>query len=335
VAVAQKLVDRAVEPDGWQADLPAPVRHQKEKGRATPDLSSMGGMFSFLNQLMQGEQEERQPKVVAVVELMGEIGEGLTSEPGSTIAPADTVAMLDGIKDDARVVGVVLRLDSPGGSAEASDRIHHAVERLAAKKPVVALFDAVCASGGYYIGCAAPEIMVHPGTITGSIGVFALMPDISGTLARLGIGRFEVGSGPRADLFSLTGWSDDKEAALRAVVEDTDHRFQALVAKHRHLDPAVVAKLAGGRVFTGTLAVDNKLADGFGTLVSAVERVRALAHQDQPLPLERYPKSGGLLARLGFANSALGLVPARLALWADAAAKRGPSVLAWCNCADE
>ena len=335
VAVGQKLVDRAVEPDGWLAALPAPIRHQKEKGRSTPDFSSMSGMFSFFNQIMEGEQEERQPKVVAVVELMGEIGEGESSEPGTSIAPVDTVAMLDELKDDQRVVGVVLRLDSPGGSAEASDRIHHAVERLAAKKPVVALFDRVCASGGYYIGCAAPEILVHPGTITGSIGVFALMPDISGTLTRLGIGRFEVSSGPRADLFSLSAWSDDKEAALRAVVEDTDRRFQAIVAAHRHLDAAVVAKLAGGRVYTGTMAVQNKLADGFGTLVSAVERVRQLAHEDQPLPLERYPKDSGLLARLGLANTALGLLPARLKLWADIAAHRGPSVLAWCNCTDE
>lgn len=332
VAVATKLVDHAVEPDGWLQDQPGPVRTHKQGGHETPDLSSLGGILAFWNQLLSGEHAERQPKVVAVVELAGDIMEGQESQPGSTIVPDDTCKMLDGLAKDGRVVGVVVRIDSPGGDAEASDRIHHALARLAAKKPVVALFDAVAASGGYYIGCAAPEILVHHGTITGSIGVFAVAPDASGTLARLGITRVHVGTSPRSEVFSLAGWSEDKETALRAVVADTDRRFQALVAAQRHLPAATVAQLAGGRVYTGEQAVANKLADGYGSLLTAVERVRALAHEPHPLPLEHYPKSGGLLARLGLADTRLGVVPAQLALWAEIAARGQPAVLAWSNC---
>ncbi len=331
VAVAQKLVDQAVEPDGWLAGLPAPVRTQQGRQHQAPDFSSLSGIMQFMGQLTEGDRDERKPKVVAVVELAGEIVEGQTSEPGSNIAPGDTCTLLDQLKDDARVVGVVLRVDSPGGSAEASDRIHHAVKRLAAKKPVVALFDAVAASGGYYLGCAAQQVLVHHGTITGSIGVFAVAPDASLTLSRLGITRVLVSSGPRADIFGLGPWSDEKEAALRGIVVDTDHRFQALVAANRHLDPKVVEGLAGGRVYTGQQAVDLKLADGFGTLVQAVQRVRALAHEASPLPLERYPREGGLLARLGLASTSIGPVPSQLKLWVQLAASGHAGVLAWSN----
>jgi protease-4 len=331
VAVAQKLVDKAVEPDGWLADLPAPVRTIKDKAHEAPDLSSLTGIMQFMSQLTAGDRQEKKPKVVAVVELAGTIVDGRSSEPGVNIAPGDTDAMLDQLRDDPRVVGVVLRVDSPGGSAEASDHIHHALKRLVAAKPVVALFDAVAASGGYYLACAVPEILVHHGTITGSIGVFAVAPDASATLGLLGINRVLVESGPRADIFGMGAWSDDKEAALKAIVVDTDHRFQALVAANRHLDPKVVETLAGGRVYTGEQAVALKLADGYGTLLTAVQRVRALAHEPDPLPLERYPRAGGLLARLGLANSSLGPVPAQLRLWTALAASSRPSVLAWRN----
>jgi protease-4 len=270
---------------------------------------------------------------VAVVELAGQIVDGHDGQPGVNIAPGDTCALLERLRDDARVVAVVLRIDSPGGSASASDRIHHAVRRLDEQKPVVALFDGVAASGGYYIGCAAREILVHRATITGSIGVFAVMPDASATLAALGVHRHVVATGPRADLMGLGAWSDEKEAALKAVVVDVDTRFQGLVAARRHLDPAKVVDLAGGRVYTGEQAIALGLADGLGTLTSAVARARKLAGEATALPLERYPRETGLLGRLGLADSAIGPVPASLRLWLAAAQGDAPVVLAWANLA--
>jgi protease-4 len=332
VAKELKLVDVVAEPGEWLEGLPAPRRLMPDGRKSIPDLSSFGGMMQFWGQLLEGEKEEKQPKVVAVVELEGEIVEGRDGEPGVNIAPGDTCRMLAELRDDARVVAVVLRIDSPGGSAEASDRIHHAVRRLAEKKPVVALFDRVAASGGYYIGCAAKEIQVHHATITGSIGVFALAPDASGALEALGIHRHLVTTGPRADLFGLGTWDAEKDKALLTVVEDVDQRFQGLVAECRHLDPAKVKDLAGGRVYTGDRAIALGLADSVGTLVSAVARARALANEPNPLPLERYPHGGGLLAKLGLANTTLGPVPASLRLWIEAAHASAPVVMAWSNC---
>jgi protease-4 len=278
---------------------------------------------------MEGGHEERRPKVVAVVELAGQIVEGRDGQPGVNIAPGDTCALLDQLRDDPRVVAVVLRVDSPGGSASASDRIHHSVRRLDERKPVVALFDGVAASGGYYIGCAARQILVHRATITGSIGVFAVAPDASGTLAALGVHRHLVTTGPRADLLGLGPWSDEKAAALQAVVADVDARFQGLVAERRHIDRARIGELAGGRVYTGDRAIALGLADGLGTLTSAVALARTLANEGSPLPLERYPRDTGLLGRLGLAETSAGPMPASLRLWLDAARSAAPTVLAW------
>jgi protease IV len=286
-------------------------------------------MMRFWSQLLGGDAGSRPAKSVAVVELAGMIMPGDHSMPGETVADGDTCALLARLQDDRRVAAVVLRIDSPGGDAGASDRIHHAVRRLDAVKPVVCLMDGVAASGGYWIACAAREIRVHRATITGSIGAFAMVPDIDGAADLLGLKRHvELGS-PQADIFHPGSWSPAKEAVFRTVIADVDERFRSLVAERRRLPRARVDQLAQGRVFTGDEAVADGLADGLGTLASAVARVRELAKEPAPLPLERFPKGSGLAARLGLVD-ATAFVPgaARVALWADLA-RRGPLVLAW------
>jgi protease IV len=328
IASRLRLVDALAEPGAWLAKLPAPVRWQGEEAKSTPP-SGMAGMMQLMTRLMQGDQGPKYAKAVAVIELAGEIVGGGDSSPGQTIAPDDTITMLEDIADDDRLQTVVLRIDSPGGDAGASDRIHHAVRRLAEKKPVVALFDSVAASGGYYIGCAADEIQVHRATITGSIGVFALVPDVSGALELLGIHRHGVTTGPRADLMSLTApFSPEREAGLRQVIADVDDRFQALVAERRKIDRSKMPGLAGGRVYTGEQAVGNGLADSFGTLATAVAAARKRAKIDETLPLERYPKDKGLFGRLGFGGVQALLPPEAAHLQRLATAKR-LQVMAW------
>ncbi len=305
------LVDTVAEVGTWYAALPEPVRHAGEDGDKTQDLSGMAGLMQVWQKVLQGDDAPHHDRAVAVVELEGEITDGGESNPGSTIAGSDTAALMDDLADDQRIKAVVLRINSPGGSAVASDRIHHAVRRLAALKPVVALFDQYAASGGYYIGCAADEILVHRTTVTGSIGVFALVPDASGTLDLLGIRRVSVTTGPRADLFSPTApFTPDRENALRQVIEDVDQRFQGLVATRRKIDPAKMPGLAGGRVFTGDQAIANGLADGLGTLASAVAAARKRAGIEEKLPLERYPRPKGILHRLGLSHGAQSQVDA-------------------------
>lgn len=336
-AIAKQLglVTAVAEPGAWLRSQPGPVRYLKT-GAESPKLSTFPEIMTFVSQMMNGEQRQRPKRYVAVVELEGSIIDGDGSMPGYTIAGNDTARMFDKLIDDSAVVAVVLRINSGGGSAGASDRIHHAVRRLSAVKPVVALYDAVCASGGYYIGCAAREIMVHRGTITGSIGVFAMVPDLDGTRARLGIHRHTVASGPRSGLFSTDEFTPEKEAAFRQVVNDVDHRFQALVAERRKIDLAKMADLAGGRVFSGDEAVANGLADRLGDLPSAVARARELAGVTEPLPLERLPEPGGLAAKLGLGGVSIGVVPALLAglpadvrLWLATAQQGRVQVMAW------
>jgi protease IV len=329
------LVTSVAEPGAWLRGQPGPVRHLKT-GAQLPKIDTLPEMLNFISTLMNGEQRQRPAKSVAVVELEGSIIDGDGSLPGYTIAGNDTARLFDRLGEDERVVAVVVRINSGGGSAGASDRVYHALRRLSTVKPVVALFDSVCASGGYYIGCAAREIMVHRGTITGSIGVFAMIPDLSGLRARFGIHRHVVASGPRAELFSTDAFTPEKEAAFRQVVGDVDGRFQALVAERRKLDRATVGDLAGGRVFSGDEAVANGLADRIGTLPLAVARARELAGISEALPLERFPEAGGLAAKLGLggvSSSALSAVmqnlPAEVRLWLAAARHGRLQVMAW------
>jgi protease IV len=329
------LVTAVAEPGAWLRSQPEPVRHLKT-GMDLPKITTPMEMLNFISQMMNGDQRPKPKRCVAVVELEGSIIDGDGSMPGYTIAGNDTARMFDRLIDDERVVAVVVRINSGGGSAGASDRVHHALRRLSAVKPVVALYDAVCASGGYYIGCAAREIMVHHGTITGSIGVFAMVPDLDGMRARLGIHRHTIASGPRTDLFSTDAFSPEKEAAFRQVVSDVDERFQALVAERRKLDRAKVHELAGGRVFSGDEAIANGLADRLGDLPTAVARARELAGVTEALPLERLPEAGGLAAKLGLGGVSGGVLPAlaqglpaELRLWLNAAQSGRVQIMAW------
>jgi len=326
------LADEAVEPGAWRAALPGPVR-RLGGGEEMPDISTFAGAMAFWGKLLQGERRVERPRVVAVVELEGTIMDGSGGSPGSVITGTDTAAMIDDLADDERIKAVVVRINSPGGSASASDRIYHALRRLDEVKPVVALCEGVAASGGYYIAAGAREIMVHRATVTGSIGVFALMPDLRGTWDELGITTFRLESDPRAGILRPFGFGEEKAAALRAMVEATDARFRAVVAGARGLDAAEVAGLADGKVFLGERAVELGLADGVGALADAVARARALGGEEEPLPLELYPREEGLagmLRGLGLSQvlRELGL-PQGLAGAARSALSGRPLIWAW------
>jgi protease IV len=336
IAMRLGLVTAVAEPGAWLRNQPAPVRYLKTE-HEIPDFSSLFGITNFLSQVMNGEKKTRPTRSVAVIELEGTIIDGDVSMPGYTIAGTDTARLFDRLISDQTVVAVVVRINSGGGSAGASDRAYHALRRLAAAKPVVALYDAVCASGGYYIGCAAQEIMVHRGTITGSIGVFAMIPSLEDARSLLAIHRHTISTGPRSDLFSTDAFTPEKEAAFRQVVSDVDQRFQRLVGERRKLDAAHVHELAGGRVFSGDEAIANGLADRLGDLAAAIARARELAGIKEPLPIERFPEAGGLAARLGLGGVSTDILPAvmahtlpaELSLWLHLAHSHRLHVMAW------
>jgi protease-4 len=214
---------------------------------------------------------------IGIVTIAGMIVDGKAS-PGT--AGGDTIAkeIEDGIRGKD-VKALVVRVDSPGGSVLASERIRQALLEAKAKKiPVVVSMGSVAASGGYWVSTPADFIYAEPATITGSIGVFGVIPSFQGTLAKLGIGADGVKTTPLSgepDLFK--GPSPEASQLIQAGVESMYGRFLAIVAASRHKTPQQVDEIAQGRVWDGGTAHQLGLVDGFGGIDEAIAKAAQLA----------------------------------------------------------
>lgn len=218
---------------------------------------------------------------VAVIYVDGDIVDGASSEvPGlgaRTVGDQTLTEAIELAAADARVRAIVLRVDSPGGSALASDLIWRAVQLAARRKPVVASMSRVAASGGYYVAAAAREIFADPSTLTGSIGIFYGKADISRLLEGLNVGVELARRGPRADMESLfRPYTPDERRFLAARVGEFYNLFLARVAAGRHRTPAEIDRVGEGRVFVGARARGLGLVDTEGGLVAALARARVL-----------------------------------------------------------
>lgn len=237
----------------------------------------------------------RSPSRFAVLKLQGPIGD-ISSR--RSIAHKPTLRVLQALAERRDVSGVLLYLDTPGGSAAVSDLLHHEVQRLAREKPVVAWMDNVAASGGYYLAAAAQRIVAHECTITGSIGVISVQLVAAELLSRLGIRSEAVMSTPHADLGNIARPPTEAERALlRASSRRFYERFLAVVAEGRRLAPERVAELAEGRVWSGRDAHAVGLVDRLGGYPVALEELRTLlgaeraARVDFERPLVLQPRA--------------------------------------------
>lgn len=182
-----------------------------------------------------------------------------------------------------RLAGIILRINSPGGTAAASQEIYEAVREAATKKPVVASMADVAASGGYYIAAGASHIMANPATMTGSIGVIISNYNFSGLMDRYGVTDTTVTSGPFKDAGSPTRAMRPEERELfQALIDDTYAQFLADVAEGRDLPTAQVKPFADGRVLTGSQALAAGLIDELGGLRDAARRCAQLAGKSVP-----------------------------------------------------
>jgi protease-4 len=230
---------------------------------------------------------------IGVLTIAGDIVDG---EAGLGTAGAETVveALDQGLRQRS-LKALVLRVDSPGGSALASERIRQAVLAAKAKGlPVVVSMGSVAASGGYWVATAGDRIFAEPSTITGSIGVFGILPSFEGTLAKLGVGADGVRTTPLSgepDLFRGPGPEADR--LLQMSVDGTYRRFLALVSASRKLPVERVEEIAQGRIWDGGTARQLKLVDAFGGLDDAIAEAARLARLDpakaEPVFLERQP----------------------------------------------
>jgi protease IV len=264
---------------------------------------------------------------VAVVYAIGDIvdgdGEGVIGAR-QQIASHTLVAALRTLTNDDAVKAVVLRIDSGGGSAQASELIWATVEQLKAKKPVIVSMSDVAASGGYYIASGATKIFAHDDTLTGSIGVVGGKIAPGPALAKLGVNTFPMGRGKHATMMaSLTPWTEEEKALIRSHMEAVYKTFVGRVAAGRKMTPDKVQPLAQGRVWTGTKAKELGLVDEIGGLDAAIAEARKLAKLDDATALEVYPPSptlrdvlagwGQVHAPFGLGTSAPGAILAELA----------------------
>ena len=220
---------------------------------------------------------------IAVIYATGDIGSGQSenSPSGSQSVGSDTVAKaLNDARDDKTIKAIVIRVDSPGGSALASDIIWHAVVSAKEKKPVVISMGDVAASGGYYIAAGASKIVAQPSTITGSIGVVAGKPVLRGFYDWLGISNEYVLRGKNAGMFRETEkFSPDERAKFEEWIKATYYEdFVPKVAKGRNKDAAYIDTIAQGRVWTGAQGKERGLVDEYGGLDRAVEVAKELAN---------------------------------------------------------
>jgi len=229
--------------------------------------------FALLSKLGKEPEHEPDGPTIAIVHVDGAITDGDSSAGGfsgaGSVGSRTLRKALEKVRNEDEIKGVILRIDSPGGSATASEVIWRGVRRVAEKKPVWVSVGSMAASGGYYIAVGADRIYVNPSSIVGSIGVVGGKITMAGLYEKLKVGVVGRGRGPRATMFSsLEPWSAADKAEVAAKMKETYDQFAARVAAGRKgID---LSKTAEGRLFTGDKALTLKMADEIGGLDAAI-----------------------------------------------------------------
>lgn len=251
-------------------------------GTAEDDETTYSGvsMYEYLSQLALRRATKENSENVAVVIASGSILDG--SHPPGTIGGDSTAGLLKLALDDESVKAVVLRVDSGGGSAFASEVIAEEVRKLqSAGKPVVASMGSVAASGGYWISMDADKIYASPTTITGSIGIFGMFPTFQRTLATVGVATDGVGTTPwSGQLRPDREMSDEMKQLFQISINDGYRDFIGGVANGRDLDVSYVDEIGQGQVWSGDEAIANGLVDELGGLDAAIAGAAELAGLD-------------------------------------------------------
>lgn len=290
--VKMKLVDKLMYTDEVKGEIKKMLKIDADDDINQLSLSDMKNV--------KGKKEKGDK--IAVYYAYGEI---VDSETGSLADQehnivANTVCKdLEKLANDDDIKAVVLRVNSPGGSAYASEQIWHAVMNVKAKKPVVVSMGGYAASGGYYISCAANYIYSEPTTITGSIGIFGMFPDFSGLLTeKLGVKFDEVKTNKHAAFGTIARPFNEEELALLDQYIGRGYElFRKRVADGRKLSVDAVEEIAQGRVWLGNDALGIKLVDAIGSLDDAVKKAAQLAKMDE-FKTESYPEPADWFAQI-------------------------------------
>ncbi len=278
-AIKAGLIDKAIDlpdlsdhlekaygkPVTWKDDLVGKGSRKEDAAAANP--------FAMFSKLMNPPEYKPKRSTIAVVHIDGAIVDGESTSGGlmgsASVGSRTIRRTLSDLEDNKLIKGVVIRIDSPGGSAIASEVIWQGVKRLGKTKPVWVSIGNMAASGGYYVTVAGDKVYVNPSSIVGSIGVVGGKFALGGLMEKVHINTVSRARGPRAAMESMANpWSDADRKLVRAKMEDTYKLFTGRVAQGRAgID---LAKTAEGRLFVGQDAVDLKMADKVGTLKDAI-----------------------------------------------------------------
>ena len=241
---------------------------------------------------------DKSGNVIAVYYAYGEIDGGSSASTDEGINSEKVIKDLRKLKDNENVKAVVLRVNSPGGSAYGSEQIWYAVNQLKKEKPVIVSMGDYAASGGYYISCNADTIVAEPTTLTGSIGIFGMMPNAKGLTEKLGVSFDVVKTNPYADFGNLTRPMNDGEKGLMQMYVNNGYElFLTRCSDGRGISMEKLDKIAQGRVWTGSTAKELGLVDESGGLDKALEIAIAKAGVDAYTVMS-YPKKEGFLESL-------------------------------------
>lgn len=208
------------------------------------------------------------------------------------------IADLKAAREDEDVKVIILRIDSPGGSAMASDEMWEEIRLTSKTKPVIASMSSVAASGGYYMAMACDKIVAHPQTITGSVGVILSVPNLSGTMDKVGLNWDTITTGPAADF--MTGvypYSNEDVAKLKEIAGGIYQRFVSRAAESRGFEYEEMRSKAKGRVYTGAKAKEIGLVDELGGFEKTIELAKKEMgiDKDQLVYVKEFPKKGKAL----------------------------------------
>lgn len=291
-AQAAKLVDEVTSFEMLRAEAKAPWTNLSLEPEHRDTLATYMKLARFV-----GAMPPDRPigDHVAVVYALGNIvdgdGDGILGAR-QQIAAHTLVAALHALAADPSVKAVVLRIDSGGGSAQASELIWAAVADLHAKKPVIVSMSDVAASGGYYIASGATKIFALDDTLTGSIGVIGGRIAPAPALAKLGVTTFPMGRGKHATMMtSFNPWTADEKLVIETTMKAVYGTFKGRVAAGRHKTLDEIEPIAQGHVWTGTKAKELGLVDEIGGLDAAVAEAQKLAKVPTTTDLEVYPPS--------------------------------------------
>jgi len=263
------------------------------KPKSKDEDLDLSNPFALLKALSPPKVKESKNPKIAIIHASGEIVTGKSSiglMGSETVGSTTIIEAIQKAETDPTVKAIILRIDSPGGSALASDLIH--AELMRSKKPIIASMSDVAASGGYYIAAGSKRIIAEPSTITGSIGVFGGKLAYGGVYEKVGIKTDTVSRGANAGIMAQERpFNDSERKAMTKLIETIYDQFldRSLKCRERagkKMTKEDLMKLASGRVWTGRQALENGLVDQLGTLDDAI----ALAVKEAGLPADKAPE---------------------------------------------